>query len=205
MDDALLAKRRFLITAINVVRHEFTRKVGMEYIIGNQDYIFEVPYGTNVFPKQGESKKYVHGGDSLQEVVIPIIKIENKKKDREKNRANAAEIKLVSITRKISSLIQFMEFLQEKPVDDKILSCNYEAYFVEADGTHITNSIVINCDSKSASMADRTYKEKFTFKNKKYNSEEQIYMIIKDYDDPYAEETRIPFNIDIMFSNKFDF
>ncbi|MFR8070441.1 BREX-1 system phosphatase PglZ type A [Faecalimonas sp.] len=205
VDDALLAKRRFLITAINAVRHEFTRKVGMEYIIGNQDYIVEVPYGTNVFPKQGESKKYVHGGDSLQEVVIPIIKIENKKKDREKNRANAAEIKLVSITRKISSLIQFMEFLQEKPVDDKILSCNYEAYFVEADGTHITNSIVINCDSKSASMADRTYKEKFTFKNKKYNSEEQIYMIIKDYDDPYAEETRIPFNIDIMFSNKFDF
>ena len=206
VDDALLSKRRFLIATESSAGHPFTRRVKMDYVLGPRvDYIVEIPYGTNVFPKQGESKKYVHGGDSLQEVVIPIIKIENKKKDREKNRANAAEVKLVSISRKITSLITFMEFLQEKPVDDKVLPCNYEAYFVDANGDHITNSIVINCDSKSSSIADRTYKEKFTFKNKKYNSEEPIYMVIKDYDDQYAEETRITFNIDIMFSNKFDF
>lgn len=206
VDNALLSKRRFLITTEASAGHAFTRRVKMNYVLGaNVDYIVEIPYGTNVFPKQGESKKYVHGGDSLQEVVIPIIKIENKKKDREKNKANAAEVKLVSISRKITSLITFMEFLQEKPIDDKVLPCNYEAYFVDSTEEHITNSIVINCDSKSASMSDRTYKEKFTFKNKKYNSEEPIYMVIKDYDDPYAEETRITFNIDIMFSNKFDF
>lgn len=206
VDNALLSKRRFLITTEASAGHAFTRRVKMNYVLGaNVDYIVEIPYGTNVFPKQGESKKYVHGGDSLQEVVIPIIKIENKKKDREKNKANAAEVKLVSISRKITSLITFMEFLQEKPIDDKVLPCNYEAYFVDSNEEHITNSIVINCDSKSASMSDRTYKEKFTFKNKKYNSEEPIYMVIKDYDDPYAEETRITFNIDIMFSNKFDF
>lgn len=206
VDDALLSKRRFLIATEASAGHPFTRSVKMDYILGPRvDYVVEIPYGTNVFPKQGESKKYVHGGDSLQEVVIPIIKIENKKKDREKNRANSAEVKLVSISRKITSLITFMEFLQEKPVDDKVLPCNYEAYFVDANGDYITNSIVVNCDSKSASIADRTYKEKFTFKNKKYNSEEPIYMVIKDYDDQYAEETRITFNIDIMFSNKFDF
>ena len=54
-------------------------------------------------------------------------------------------------------------------------------------------------------MADRTYKEKFTFKNKKYSSEDQYYLVIKNYDDAYAEEERIPFVIDILFSNKFNF
>ena len=138
-------------------------------------------------------------------VVIPIIQIENKKKDRDKNRANLATVKLISISRKITSLITFMEFYQNEEVSDKIMPCNYEAYFVDSNNEQITNSVVINCDSKSKDMADRTYKEKFTFKNKKYNAEDTYYLVIKNYDDTYAEEERIPFVIDILFSNKFNF
>ena len=171
----------------------------------NVDLIVEVPYGTNTFPKQGESKKYLHGGDSLQEVVVPIIQIEGKKKIRDGNKANYATVKLVSISRKITSLITFLEFYQNEEVNEKIMPCNYEAYFVDSDGTQITNSIVVNCDSKSKDMADRTYKEKFTFKNKKYSADEQYFLVIKNYDDTYAEEERIPFVIDILFSNKFNF
>jgi hypothetical protein len=170
-----------------------------------EDLVVEVPYGTNVFPKQGESKKYLHGGDALQEVVIPIIKIENKKKNREKNRANLATVKLISISRKITSLITFLEFYQNEEVNEKTMPCNYEAYFVDSNNEQITNSIVINCDSKSKNMVDRTYKEKFTFKNKKYSAENQYYLVIKNYDEPYAEEEKIPFVIEILFSNKFNF
>lgn len=209
-DGAILSKRRFFLTHGNS-GNDFTRKVPMSYMIQTDmgdidvDLIVEVPYGTNIFPKQGESKKYVHGGDALQEVVIPIIQIENKKKNRERNRPNVATVKLVSISRKITSLITFLEFYQNEEVDDKTLPCNYEAYFVDSKNEQITNSIVINCDSKSKEMADRSYKEKFTFKNKKYNANEQYYLVIKNYDDNYAEEERIPFAIDILFSNKFNF
>lgn len=207
--EAILSKRRFFL-AHGDSGNDLTRKIPMDYLIhsqtpGQPDLVAEVPYGTNIFPKQGESKKYMHGGDALQEVVIPIIKIENKKKDRAKNRANQAMVKLISISRKITSLITFLEFFQNEEVDDKTVPCNYEAYFVDSNNEQITNSIVINCDSKSKDMADRTYKEKFTFKNKKYSSEDQYYLVIKNYDDAYAEEERIPFVIDILFSNKFNF
>ena len=207
--EAILSKRRFFL-AHGDSGNDLTRKIPMDYLIhsqtpGQPDLVVEVPYGTNIFPKQGESKKYMHGGDALQEVVIPIIKIENKKKDRAKNRANQATVKLISISRKITSLITFLEFFQNEEVDDKTVPCNYEAYFVDSNNEQITNSIVINCDSKSKDMADRTYKEKFTFKNKKYSSEDQYYLVIKNYDDAYAEEERIPFVIDILFSNKFNF
>ena len=207
--EAILSKRRFFL-AHGDSGNDFTRKISMSYIIKTgyeklPELIVEVPYGTNIFPKQGESKKYMHGGDALQEVVIPIIQIENKKKDRDKNRANLATVKLISISRKITSLITFMEFYQNEEVSDKIMPCNYEAYFVDSNNEQITNSVVINCDSKSKDMADRTYKEKFTFKNKKYNAEDTYYLVIKNYDDTYAEEERIPFVIDILFSNKFNF
>lgn len=207
--EAILSKRRFFL-AHGDSGNDLTRKIPMDYLIhstipGQPDLVVEVPYGTNIFPKSGESKKYMHGGDALQEVVIPIIQIENKKKDRAKNRANQATVKLISISRKVTSLITFLEFFQNEQVDDKTVPCNYEAYFVDSNNEQITNSIVINCDSKSKDMADRTYKEKFTFKNKKYSSEDQYYLIIKNYDDAYAEEERIPFVIDILFSNKFNF
>jgi uncharacterized protein (TIGR02687 family) len=207
--EAILSKRRFFLDHGDS-GNDFTRKISMDYLIEDRgqeftDLIVEVPYGTNIFPKQGESKKYMHGGDSLQEVVIPIIQIENKKKDRGKNKANLATIKLISISRKITSLITFLEFYQNEEVNDKVIPANYEAYFVDSNNVQITNSIVINCDSKSKDMADRTYKEKFTFKNKKYNADEQYYLIIKNYDDNFAEEERILFSIDILFSNKFNF
>ncbi len=207
--EAILSKRRFFISH-GKSGNDATRKIPMDYIIRSQtsdqpDLFVEVPYGTNVFPKSGESKKYLHGGDALQEVVIPIIQIENKKKDRDKNKASNATVKLISISRKITSLITFMEFLQNEEVNDKVSPCNYEAFFTDSSNERITNSIVINCDSKSKDIADRTYKEKFTFKNKKYNTDEQYYLVIKNYDDPYAEEERIPFVIDILFSNKFNF
>ena len=207
--EAILSKRRFFL-AHGESGNDFTRKIPMSYIIniGDEDFaelVVEVPYGINIFPKQGESKKYMHGGDALQEVVIPIIQIENKKKDRDKNRANLATVKLISISRKVTSLITFMEFYQNEEVSDKIMPCNYEAYFVDSNNEQITNSVVINCDSKSKDMADRTYKEKFTFKNKKYNAEDTYYLVIKNYDDTYAEDERIPFVIDILFSNKFNF
>ncbi len=207
--EAVLSKRRFFL-AHGDSGNDLTRKIPMDYLIhsttpGQPDLVVEVPYGTNIFPKSGESKKYMHGGDALQEVVIPIIQIENKKKDRAKNRANQTTVKLISISRKITSLITFLEFFQNEQVDDKTVPCNYEAYFVDSNNEQITNSIVINCDSKSKDMADRTYREKFTFKNKKYSSEDQYYLVIKNYDDAYAEEERIPFVIDILFSNKFNF
>ncbi len=103
--EAILSKRRFFL-AHGDSGNDLTRKIPMDYLIhsqtpGQPDLIVEVPYGTNIFPKQGESKKYMHGGDALQEVVIPIIKIENKKKDRAKNRANQATVKLMVYGRRL--------------------------------------------------------------------------------------------------------
>ena len=135
--EAMLSKRRFFLTHGDS-GNKFTRKIPMDYLIhstitGQPDIIVEVPYGTNIFPKKGESKKYMHGGDALQEIVIPIIQIENKKKDREKNRASHTTVKLISISRKITSLITFLEFLQNETVDDKTEPWNYEAYFVDSN------------------------------------------------------------------------
>ena len=90
------------------------RRLSLEYLIPNTDIDVVVPYGVNLFKKQGESKKYVHGGDSLQEIVIPIIQIDNKRSQRDRYAAKNVTISCVSLSNKVTSLITFLEFFQRK-------------------------------------------------------------------------------------------
>ena len=201
--DAILAKRRFMLVS-NPAQTEMAKKVSLDYIVENRDIDVVLPYGINLFKKQGESKKYVHGGDSLQEIVIPIIQIDNKRSQRDKYAAKNVTISCVSLSNKITSLITFLEFFQNEKITDKLLPKNFEIYFEDEEGKRISNSAVICADSKSENMKDRMYKEKFTLRNQKYDKTKQYYLIISDYDDSYAERVKIPYNIDILIENDFD-
>lgn len=203
ISDSVIAKRRFIITRNNN-ETEMSKKLSLDYIMPNTDLKVVVPYGVNIYKKQGESKKYVHGGDSLQEIVIPIIQIDNKRSQRDKYAAKNVTISCVSLSNKVTSLITFLEFFQNEKVTDKLLPKNYEIYFEDEEGKRISNSAVVNADSKSEDVKDRMYKEKFTLRNQKYDKNKQYYLVISDYDDNYAERVKLPFIIDILIENDFD-
>ena len=203
ISDSVIAKRRFIITKNNN-ETEMSKKLSLDYIMPNTDLNVVVPYGVNIYKKQGESKKYVHGGDSLQEIVIPIIQIDNKRSQRDKYAAKNVTISCVSLSNKVTSLITFLEFFQNEKVTDKLLPKNYEIYFEDEEGKRISNSAVVNADSKSEDVKDRMYKEKFTLRNQKYDKNKQYYLVISDYDDNYAERVKLPFIIDILIENDFD-
>lgn len=101
-------------------------------------------------------------------------------------------------------MITFLEFFQNERVTDKLLPKNYEIYFEDEEGRRISNSAVINADSKSEDVKDRMYKEKFTLRNQKYDKNKIYYLVIADYDDSYAERTKLPFTIDILIDSDFD-
>lgn len=201
--DSIISKRRFVL-AQNPQEPEMARKLSLDYLMPNTDINAIVPYGVNIFKKQGESKKYVHGGDSLQEIVIPIIQIDNKRSQRDRYAAKNVTISCVSLSNKVTSLITFLEFFQNERVTDKLLPRNYEIYFEDEEGKIISNSAVVNADSKSEEVKDRMYKEKFTLRNQKYDKNKQYYLVIADYDDSYADRIKLPFTIDILIENDFD-
>lgn len=203
IENAIISKRRFILTKDNI-EPEMSRKISLDYLIKNTDINVVVPYGVNIYKKQGESKKYVHGGDSLQEIVIPIIQIDNRRSQWDKYTAKNVTISCVSLSNKITSLITFLEFFQNEKVSEKLVARNYEVYFEDEEGKRISNSVVINADSKSEDVKDRMYKEKFTLRNQKYDKNKQYYLVIADYDDSYAERTKLPFTIDILIENDFD-
>ena len=73
-DDMSIKKRRFAmgnnIKAESGVKIFSANQLGLE---GEWDAAF--PLGLNRFPKSGSGNRFVHGGTSLQEIVIPVIRL----------------------------------------------------------------------------------------------------------------------------------
>lgn len=196
-------KRRFILTS-QVESDETTYSVPMKYLMPNSDLACVLPYGYNIFHKQGESAKYVHGGGSLQEVVVPVIKYFRDRSESTLNEIKYVGLSLTSISRKITSLVTYLDFFQTEKVTDKVNSKTFKVYFVDDSGNVISNSLFINADSKSENEKDRAKREKFTFKSMVYDKHKNYYLIMED-EDQYSEKIREPFQIDLLVNNGINF
>lgn len=59
-------------------------------------------------------------------------------------------------------------------------------------------------DRSSLNAEARTFKERFIFKNMKYDKSARYYLLMEDEEES-VEYDKIPFVIDITFSNKYGF
>ena len=162
--------------------------------------------------KRGSSSNYVHGGISLQEMVVPLIEyhyLRNASKtyqrDKEKYDTMPVEVELVSASRKISNMIFSLNFYQKDPVSDNRSVANYLLYFVDEDGNRISDTAKIIADKTSENGKERTFRCSFNLKSLKYDNRASYYLVIADETGlqmPQKEE----FQIDIAFAvDEFDF
>jgi uncharacterized protein (TIGR02687 family) len=198
--------RRFILST-NTLELDGTLTFDMEYLLGpgtNLKYIS--PRGVNRFKVQGTGANYVHGGTSLQEILIPIIKFKNDRSKDSKNEVTKVDVKLTSITRKITNTISYLEFFQTEKIEDKRVPLRLKVYFVDEDNNRISNENIIIADSKSETYEDRSFREKFVLKNRKYDKTKKYYLIMEDEEETVERiYDKIPFIIDIAISDDFGF
>ncbi len=197
--------RRFVLTDSNE-EADGRNIISMKYILGeNSDKNVITPKGTMRFKVQGAGSNYVHGGSMLQEIVVPVIKF---KLDRSKSTSNLVkktDVKLTSISRKITNPIVHLEFFQEEKVQEKVLPVRIKCYFEDEQGNRISDERTIIADSKSDAPTERTQKEKFILKSIKYDKNKQYFLVIQDEEDSNGLYERIPYIIDIVFADEFGF
>jgi len=198
--------RRFVLST-KPLELEGTMTFGMEYLLepgSNLKYIS--PRGINRFKVQGAGANYVHGGTSLQEILIPVIKFKNDRSKDRKNELRKVDVKLTSITRKITNTISYLEFFQTEKIEDKRIPLRLKVYFVDEDNNRISNENIIIADSKSENYEDRSFREKFVLKNRKYDKTKKYYLVMEDEEETVEKiYERIPFIIDIAISDDFGF
>ena len=207
IDNAIIEKRRFvLLNSDTNAALEGTMKFSMNYILQDEEKNVIVPRGSNRFSVQGAGANYVHGGAMLQEIVIPVIKFKNDRGKSGKNDVSKVEVKLTSISRKITSMITYLDFFQTVKVEDKKKPLRLKIYFADEEGNRLSNENIIIADSKSSKPEERTFKEKFVFKNMTYDKVKKYHLILEDEEESVENVyDKIPFIIDIAISNDFGF
>ncbi|MGN9166198.1 BREX-1 system phosphatase PglZ type A [Tissierellaceae bacterium HCP3S3_D8] len=196
--------RRYILTEENS-EEQGILSLSMKYLLGEGTSLNAViPKGVTRFKIQGAGDNYVHGGVALQEIMIPVIKYKNIRKEEFKS--SKVEVKLTNISRKITNRITYLEFFQTEKVEDKKIPITLKLYFVDEEGNRISNENIIIADSRSSKPEDRNFREKFTLKDQVYDKSKKYYLIMEDENETVEKiYDKTPFMIDLAITNDFGF
>ena len=185
--------------------------MSVKFLDGETPYDAFAPRENVRIKKKGGGLNFVHGGISLQEMVVPVIEyhfMRNQyseyKKNRSKYDTKPVEIALLSANRKITNMIFSLSFYQKEPVSYNREKANYQLYFTDSAGKSVSDTVMLIADKTSDNGQERTFRCSFNLKQLKYSNTEQYYLIIADESGMII--TREEFQIDIAFAvDEFDF
>ena len=196
--------RRYAIIK-NTATAEHMIRIPLSHFEGSKD-VGITPYENIRLKMQGGGANYVHGGISLQEMVIPLISYKNLKSDSKHFVAiEKTKIALLSQIHKISNSLFSLEFFQTEAVKDKMQANKILAYFADEKGLVISDKKLIIADNVSSDINERKLKLNFVLKNQTYKKSEKYFLVLEEQNDKlnYIYEKH-EFEINILFSSDFD-
>ena len=199
--DTISHDRRFLLTK-NKLDFNGTISFPLDYI-NQEDIYVTVPKSTDVFKKQGGGQNFVHGGASLEECIIPLIKLKTSTKSGSKLQ-NTVGLQLLSSSNKINNYVNSFTFFQNEKISNMVLPLEAGIYFVDEEDNKISNDVIIYANKKTDLAEDREFIEKFTLRQIPYDKNKKYYMVIKDLKTD-EEIERIEFIIDLAFQDGVNF
>lgn len=179
---------------------------GMDYIIGNKNPLTAyMPNSTIRFKTQGSGANFVHGGASLQEVVVPVIQFKNVRKGQSNSKEiEKVDIKLTNTVRKITNSLFNLTFFQTEKVEGKIVPRTVSIYMIDENDVLISNEETIIGDKASEKPDERIFRVRFALKSLQYDKNQKYYLIIKDSETDVIIE-KVPFQINLGIVSDFDF
>lgn len=177
-------------------------RVPMKHV--NSDHSGFAPMDYIRMKKQGGGMNYVHGGISLQELVVPVIEYKNKRaSDKNYVEVTKTELQLISQSRKVSNNMFSVEFLQKEAVGGKVAPATYEIYMADITGDPVSDKKTVIADKTEPNAADRTFKVRFTLKSREFRKTDTYYLTVVEKGTANVIE-QTEYTIDIAFANDFD-
>ena len=194
--------RRYALVAPDTTV-EYLLPVNVAREIGGMPLIGFAPQDTIRIKAQGGGGNYVHGGISLQEMVVPVVVYKGMRKEYK----NYVEVRnpglmLISESRKVANLMFSLDFLQKEAVGDKIQPCIYAVFFTDDEGAAVSDRQTVIADRSSANASERVFRVRFNLKAGAYDGK-RIYRLVVANDTDAPEE--VEFRIDVPFGGDFGF
>lgn len=115
------------------------------------DWSAAFPLSLGRFPLQGSGKRYVHGGISLQEVIVPVIKIHKARADD----TGRVDVELLRVPAKITTGQLSISLFQDRPALGKVLPRTLRVGVFAKDGTILSEIKTQTFDSKETEARQR--------------------------------------------------
>lgn len=192
------SNKRFLLTTEAVSEQGMASRM-MAYLKG---LYVTTPIGADIFKVAGGGQNYVHGGSSLQEMLVPVIELTTNTRGVA---YDYVDVILTSVGRKVTNLITYFDFIQTEKVTDTMKARNIVAYFATEDGEKISFDVPIVANSREDAPEKRTFHEKFTLKTREYKYGDKYYLVLADANDEKNILQQYEFMIDIAFVDDFGF
>ncbi|MFL0251148.1 BREX-1 system phosphatase PglZ type A [Clostridium neuense] len=180
-------------------------KVDMNYILKDSKFNAYMPKSNIRFKVQGEGAKFVHGGTTLQETVVPVVLFKNIRSSYKNSiKADKVKVKLTNEVKKITNSLFTLNFFQTERISEKIIPVTLDIYMIDENKNIISNIETILADLKSDRPEERMFKIRLTLKAMNYDKNKKYYLIVKDKEAGDILE-EIPFIISLGIANDFDF
>ena len=197
---------------------ELGRRYAIAWRGANQKYLLPVKFLNGDTPFEafgarenirikvkGAGSNFVHGGFSLQEMVVPVVDyhfLRNANREYQQNRSRydtrPVTVELLSPNHRISNTSFYLDFYQKEPVGAKRKAGVWQMYFSDQEGRILSNMSSIVADKTDEDNRKRIFRCRFTLKPRKYNSRELYYLVMVD--DNGIEKARVEFQIDIALN-----
>lgn len=163
-----------------------------------------IPKSINRMRVQGAGSRYVHGGSSLQEIVIPVLEINKARKSD----IEQVEIDVSSPSYNITSNTFGVSFYQKNPIGDKVLARDIKAAFYTKDNLLISDVSNIKFDSRDSDAAAREQRKTFVFTSEasKLNGQDVFLKLEENIEGTshFKIYKTITYRMLIAFSSEFD-
>lgn len=164
-----------------------------------------IPKSINRLRLKGSGSRFVHGGTSLQEVVIPVVRINKKGPD------DTSKVK-VEILRSSNNVISSgqlaVTLYQTAPVTDKVQAITRSIGIYTKDDTLISDEHELTFDLTSENPRERELRVRLVLSREADNyNEQEVYLKLKGkfkdttHDENYGS---LPYTIRRSFTSDFD-
>lgn len=206
-DQVIEQARRYVITTPDA---EPDHLLPVNFMKGAAPYKAFAPREQIRLKIKGSGLNFVHGGASLQEMVVPVIDFRHVRSDSAAYKKHAeqyamkpASVRLLSSGHKVSNMSFSLNFYQVEAVGTGFIPANFDVYFTDAYGNVVSDIQKIIADKVSQENTERTFRCTFNLKAGDYSRNAEYFLVIHNTDNGEVVQ-KVSFQIDTAFQ-KDDF
>ena len=170
----------------------------------SDDMMFWSPRGVNRFHFVGGAR-FIHGGGTLQEIVVPVLKVQQVRGQKVKDTAvRKVQVTVLGNNFTITTNRYVFNLLQTEAVSERIQPTALRVGVFDAAGEAVSVVEQVSFDSDSPNLDQRQRKVILTLLNRPFSSSESYFFKLLDAETD-VEQFRIDVRINLAISNDFDF